>query len=250
MENIQDVIFICLDCETTGLNKTSDEVIEFAAVKFSISKGIIDSMHTMIKPSISIPLESQKIHNITNEMVADAPSLKDEFQNIIDFIEYKPIVGHVVSFDLSILQSNANRLGIVTDIGNRETLDTFRLSKHSQNSKSNSLVGLCKHLGIDLRTAHRAMDDVLMNIELFKRIALPYKTLENIRFALSRPLQMEYMPFGRYKGQKVSSIPLKYLLYIQKNSNFDKDLKYTIDKEIQKRSTNSFDSWNPFKLIN
>ena len=57
--------FICLDCETTGLDSKHDKIIELAAIKFSFDK-VIDKFETLINPKIPIPKESQLIHKRRN----------------------------------------------------------------------------------------------------------------------------------------------------------------------------------------
>lgn len=68
-------IGILLDVETTGLDTTSDEVVELGMIKFSYhcdgSVGsVIETFSAFNEPSQMIPEDATKLHGITNEMVA------------------------------------------------------------------------------------------------------------------------------------------------------------------------------------
>jgi DNA polymerase-3 subunit epsilon len=66
---------ILFDVETTGLDTTSDEVVELGMVKFSYHSdgtvaAVLDSFSSFNEPSGTIPEEAIKLHGITNEMAA------------------------------------------------------------------------------------------------------------------------------------------------------------------------------------
>ena len=58
-----------LDTETTGLGST-DEIIDISIVDIH-GVSILD---TLIKPSIQISREATQVHNITNQMITNAPT--------------------------------------------------------------------------------------------------------------------------------------------------------------------------------
>ncbi|WP_162871171.1 3'-5' exonuclease, partial [Klebsiella pneumoniae] len=61
--------YVIIDTETTGL-KDFDEIIEITIINM---RGEI-LLNSLVKPSRLIPPGVTEINNITNEMVADAPS--------------------------------------------------------------------------------------------------------------------------------------------------------------------------------
>jgi DNA polymerase-3 subunit epsilon len=68
-------VAIVLDVETTGLDPTSDEVIELGMVKFTyLPTGeivrIVDTFSSLNEPLKEIPPEATRLHGITDEMVA------------------------------------------------------------------------------------------------------------------------------------------------------------------------------------
>ena len=68
MALLKDTVFVCLDCEMTGLDIKKDRIIEFAAVRFTFDK-VIDSIECLINPERVVSAESQKILGISNAML-------------------------------------------------------------------------------------------------------------------------------------------------------------------------------------
>jgi len=241
--------FICLDCETTGLDSKHDKIIELAAVKFSFDK-VIDKFETLINPKIPIPNESQLIHNISDEMVKDKPTISQVLENFLEFVSDNIIVGHGISFDISVIDSEAENNNIFTSIKKNTTIDTLRLARLYGQSPTNSLEKLREHFNISPEGAHRAMSDVIVNIEVFKHLSKSFKTTEDLLIRLRKPILLKIMPLGKHKGRRFNEIPLEYLLKLAKR-NFDLDLTYSIRHEIKHRkSRQTFESSsNPFQVL-
>lgn len=249
MTNKEKDTFVCIDCETTGLDVKNDDVVEFAAIKFNGRGEYLDQIHFLVKPQHSIPEESAKIHNITNEMVANAYTLDRHVRTIRDFVGDLPIVGHMVSFDIKILENNSKRLSKPIKLRNNLAIDTLRLARQYQNSKSNSLAGLCEHFNIETLKAHRALDDVKMNVSVFLKLYRTFSNFQSLENTLSKPIKILYMPFGKYRGSLISSLKDNYLLYINKLKDIDNDLKHTIHQEIKGRKNGKYTGNPMFHLF-
>jgi DNA polymerase-3 subunit epsilon len=74
-----------------------------------------------------------------------------------------------------------------------------------------------------------------VNIEVFKYLAQPYKTLESLYQVLSKPIEMKTMPLGKHKGRVFKEIPLNYLKWAI-HQDFDQDLIHSIKNELKKRN--------------
>ena len=156
----------------------------------------------------------------------------------------------MISGDITMLTNAAKRLNSPCPLKIENCLDTLRLARHYGDSPSNSLETLARHFNVPFTKTHRALDDVQINITVFKRLVERYKTLEQIEKILARPIEMKYMPLGKHKGRLFSEIPLSYLKWAA-HMDFDQDLLYSIRREINKRKKgqNFAQSSNPFSEL-
>lgn len=246
---IENDTFVCIDCESTGLDPENDRIIEVAAVRFTFNK-ILDSFETLVNPGCEIPEASQKIHNISQKMVEDKPTIEKVLPSIIRFIGSNILVGHGIGFDISLIFNEAKRTPNPFSRTSVRYIDTLRLARLYGESPINSLEKLRQHFNIAAEGAHRAMNDVVVNIEVFKYLAKPYKTTEELLQRLEKPIRLKTMPLGKHKGRRFEEIPLEYLLWAVRK-DFDEDLLFSLRKEISSRKKgNQFEqAGNPFSIL-
>ncbi|MBS0654295.1 MAG: DUF3820 family protein [Verrucomicrobia bacterium] len=245
MPNLKQQTFVCLDCETTGLNKT-DQIIEVAAIKFTLDAEL-EHFESLVDPLIEIPSASIAIHHITQEMVRGQPTIDKVLLPLLTLIGEHPIIGHGILFDIDMIANAASASNIPCSIKNNASFDTLRLARLYGGSPSNSLEMLRQHFNIQAEGAHRAMSDVVVNIQVFKQLSKNFKTTEQIQAALSKPILMKNMPLGKHKGRPMRELPINYLFWAV-NQDFDQDLLYSLRSEIARRKNGSsfFQSANPF----
>ncbi len=238
--------FVCIDCEATGLNPKADRVVEVAVAVFSFT-GIELEFESLVNPQSPIPAESTAIHNITDAMVATAPTMPELLPKILPLISDLPIIGHNIQYDIDIIIAEAERAGIPHTLKQNPSIDTLRLARLYGNSPSNSLEVLRQHFNIPAEGAHRAMSDVVVNIQVFKHLVASYNRLNDVYNALSRPILMKQMPLGKHKGRPFKEIPLQYLMWAI-HQEFDQDLMHSLRTEIsRRRKGNTFcDASSPF----
>lgn len=246
MRNIEKQKFVCIDCETTGLDAKVDQIIEVAVICFDLDQ-IYSRKETLIDPQCPIPETAIAIHHITQEMVTGQPLIANVLPEILELIGTHIIVGHGVAFDIDLLATAAEKHQIPCKIRNNLYVDTLRLARLYGESPINSLEHLRKHFNIPQEGAHRAMNDVIVNREVFKQLVKKFNTTEQMFDSLSRPIQMANMPLGKHKGRLFKEIPLQYLQWMA-NKEFDQDLLYSIHTELKRRRKgNQFNqSGNPF----
>lgn len=249
MGQLDKEVFVCIDCETTGLDPDNDQIIEVAALRFTFEHVIAD-FESLIDPGCDIPETSIAIHHITKEMVAGKPSMHDILPELLAFIGRSVIVGHGVKFDIQLIANAAKRHQIPNTLLSNTFLDTLRLARLYGESPVNSLEKLRQHFNIAQEGAHRAMNDVLVNVEVFKHLCKKFKTLEQVLSALSKPILMKVMPLGKHKGRLLKDIPIEYLQWAA-NKDFDEDLLYSIRVEINRRRKGGHfaQAGNPFSNL-
>lgn len=241
--------FVCVDCETTGLDPENNRIIEIAVVVFTES-GIIDSFETLIDPEMPIPEESTVIHHITNDMVVNKPKIKEVLPQVLAMIGKHILIGHGILFDIACLTNSCKRAAIPCSVSSNLFLDTLRLARLYGQSPINSLEKLREHFNIAAEGAHRAMNDVLVNIKVFKYLTQNYKTTEQALERLKKPILLKMMPLGKHKGRSFSDIPQEYLRWAL-NKDFDQDLIFSIRSELKKRKSGDLflQAGSPFSTL-
>jgi DNA polymerase III subunit epsilon len=230
-------IFVCLDCETTGLDLERDQIIEVAFVRFDFDQ-IIDSFETLIDPEIPIPEASTAIHHITDPMVQNKPKIGEVLPKVFEFLGKSLLVGHGITTDITFLSNAAKRLNMPSKLSSHPFIDTLRLARLYGESPTNSLEMLRRHFNIAEEGAHRAMNDVIVNVEVFKYLARHFKTTEQMLERLKSPILLKAMPLGKYKGRPFSDISFEYLRWAS-HQKFDQDLLFSIKMELKKRKRGS-----------
>ena len=241
--------FVCVDCETTGLESDTDRIIEVAAARFTLG-GVMETFETLIDPEREIPEETQKIHHISNEMVQGKPKIQEVLHSLLAFIGKDVLVGHGIRLDIDFIAAAAKRHAVPCSLHTHPFIDTLRLARLYGESPKNSLETLRKHFNIAEEGAHRAMSDVIVNIEVFKFLASHYKTTAQIFERLKHPILLKAMPLGKHKGRPFSDIPVEYLRWAL-SKDFDQDLVFSIRTELKKRQKGDRfqQSSNPFSEL-
>lgn len=246
MGDLRKDIFICLDVEATGLSVETDEIIELAVVKFTFDE-ILDTYEALIDPKMIIPQESIDVHHITNEMIKGKPTIDECLPLAFDLIKDYPIVGHNIGYDLAMIIQAAKKRRIPCPINLENSIDTVRLARLYAGSESNKLEALREHFNIPEEGAHRAMNDVIVNIKVFKYLAMDFKRTEDMKKRLKQPIQLKTFPLGKHRGLPFREVPIDYLNWAV-NQDFDQDLKFSIIEEKKRRRKRKpfSESCNPF----
>lgn len=162
-----ETTLIAIDLETTGKYPLDAEICEMAAVKWRGGQ-IVDTYQTLIRPSTPMSQEVIAIHNITNEMVADAPTLSEKIAEFHSFVNDGYLLAHHAPFDMGFLTWEFERARL--PLPNNPVICTSLLSRAVVSGVSDHrLQTLARHYGIESGTAHRALDDAKTCLEVALR---------------------------------------------------------------------------------
>lgn len=164
---------VYLDTETTGLDKT-DEIVEISIVDFD-GKELFTSL---VKPSRPIPIEAQRIHGITNEMVSSFQSWPILWPTIRGFLHGRTIAAYNAPFDLRMMEQSHARYRLPW----RENLNFIDILPLFSDYRGiwNPLRGSMKYFkleeagqffNITLPNAHRSTADSLLTRAVLHSIA-------------------------------------------------------------------------------
>ena len=228
---------VFFDLETTGVNVTSDRIVEIAIIKVN-PNGTEEEKSMRINPTIPIPKDASKIHKIYDEDIKDAPTFKSVAKEIAAFIEGCDLAGFNSNrFDIPLLAEEFLRAEVDIDMRKRRMIDVQTIF-HKMEQRT--LVAAYKfYCDKSLEDAHAAMADTKATYEVLKAQLDKYEDLENDMDYLNKfsthhkhadflgriifnKKGEEVINFGKYKGETVESVFAKdpgYYGWIQ-NADF------------------------------
>ena len=161
---------VALDLETTGLDPQTDAILEIGARRFDGNR-VEDEFTTLINPGRHIPEFISGLTGISDEMVRQAPPIRDVLDGLVAFIGDSPILGHNIQFDLSFFKKYK-----LIELHDR--LDTYELAAVLLPSANRYNLGsLVQSLGIALPATHRALDDARATHGVYQRLLSQAKEL-------------------------------------------------------------------------
>ena len=226
---IQDARFVVLDTETTGLDPGEDRVVELSLVEVS-KHGIRPMFDSLLDPKRPIPPTASAVHHITDRHVQGQPTLAEVWPTILDRLGDSVIVAHNAAFDRSFLPET-----------HRPWLCSMRLARHlwpEAPKYSNQVLRYWLGLELDAGQAHSATADTLVTAHVFRselgeyqRNIAPLGTVEDLLAYAESPIEVQTMPFGKYKGQAMAELPESYVRWLLENvAELDPDLRWTLEK--------------------
>jgi DNA polymerase III subunit epsilon len=164
---MREIIF---DTETTGLDKTSDRVIEIGAVELANRFLTGRHFHVFINPQgKQVHPDAEKIHGISNAQLTDKPVFGEIVDDFLNFIDGAKLVAHNAQFDTEFINAEFSRLEL-PPVEPSIVIDTLQLARRKHPMGPNSLDGLCKRYNID--NSHRTLHGALLDAELLAEVYL------------------------------------------------------------------------------
>jgi DNA polymerase-3 subunit epsilon len=210
-----------IDLETTGVNLSTDRIVEIAIVKILPDQSR-QSKRKILNPEIPIPKASSDVHGITDDMVKDAPTFKQAANEIKQFIESCDLGGYNSNrFDIPLLMEEFLRAGLDVDLSQRKMVDVQHIF---YSMEPRTLTAAYKfYCQKDLENAHSAEADINATVDVLMAQMNRYPQLgtsvdsilavigeEKIvdyarRFSFDEK-GIEVFNFGKYKGRSVAEV--------------------------------------------
>lgn len=228
---------VFFDLETTGINISSDRILEISLLK--ISPDQTEKVFTYrVNPERSIPLESSLIHKIYEEDIKDSPKFSEIAQEIADILKDCDLGGYNSNkFDIPLLMEEFLRAGVDFSLENRSFVDVQNIFHQMEQRTLKAAYRF--YCDGDLSNAHSAEADVRATYEVLLAQLQKYEGVEwenkqgeistpvvnDIEALhnftnLSRPVDFagrivfnedgaEVFSFGKHKGVKVEDVFMK-----------------------------------------
>ena len=167
--------YVCLDCETSGLNPKKDEILSIGAVHIKENKILMrKTFNIFLKPSKNINPESIKIHHIRPIDLENGINPQEAIYQLLEFIGSRPIVGYYIKFDVAIISRYTKEfIGIKLP---NETIEVssiyYKIRKRSTDYEFIDLRfdTILKNLYIPSLGKHDALNDAIMTAMMFLKL--------------------------------------------------------------------------------
>ena len=177
---IQDVPFVAMDFETTGLDINNDDIVSVGLVPFNLQRIYCQhSRQWVVQPRRNLNEESILIHGITHSEVDDAPDFKRIIEPLLQALSGKIVVAHHAVIERHFLNNALlNRLTEGIEFAVVDTLEIERTALRARqgllgrllNTKLDSLrlTDCRKRYSLPQYKNHNALTDALATAELLQ----------------------------------------------------------------------------------
>ncbi len=219
-------IFVA-DVETTGLDSKVDKIVELSFVEIDEEFNVVSKLATKVNPLKSICPAASAVHGIIDADVIEAPLLEEVLQSFgVDYFDDVFLIAHNAQFDQRFLDYYWDIQGVFC------TLHAAR--RMYPDAPNHKLQTLRFFLGLAIDrdvAAHSAEGDVAVLVSLLKRMVEESDTdLPTFVDLMLEPIEVETMPFGKYKGCSLQSLPKTYTRWLLSLPDLDSDLKYSLEQ--------------------
>jgi DNA polymerase-3 subunit epsilon len=160
---------IVLDTETTGFEPADGHrIVEIGCVELEDHFPTGRTLQFYLNPERLVPIESQRVHGLTDAFLADKPFFSAIAEELLEFLGDAPLVIHNASFDLKFLNAELHRVSR-KPLSHGRAIDTIEIAKSKIPGARYSLDELCKRFGVDLsaRSKHGALLDADLTAQIY-----------------------------------------------------------------------------------
>ncbi|MEL7293691.1 MAG: 3'-5' exonuclease [Pseudomonadota bacterium] len=185
---LDEVIFLAMDFETTGLDSLQDDIITIGTVPFTLNRILVNqAKHWTVKPRKQLAEESVIIHGITHTDVLDAPDLAGVYQDVLSQMAGRIMVVHYQRIEREFF-ANA-LLARINEGIEFPVVDTMQIETQIQHKRNGGILNKIRgrkpesvrlgasrtRYGLPLYTPHHALTDAVATAELLQaQIAYHY----------------------------------------------------------------------------
>jgi len=163
---MREVVF---DTETTGFEPNDGHrIVEIGCVELIDHFPTGKSFQAYLNPERDVPIESQRVHGLSEDFLRDKPLFAAVAEEFLAFIGDAPLVIHNASFDIKFINAELARTGHDL-IPLARAIDTIEIAKRKVPGARYSLDELCKRFGVDLsgRSKHGALLDADLTAQIY-----------------------------------------------------------------------------------
>lgn len=163
--------WVAIDCETTGLDVSRDQVVAIGAVRIAGNRVLTsERLELLVRPERKVSRESVRVHMLRERDVAQGIDQVQAMRRLLQFIGSRPLVGYYLEFDVAMLNREIwPLLGVRLPQRKLEVSAMYydyknrRLPLHERDRMIDlRFATMMSELGLPLREAHDALNDAVM----------------------------------------------------------------------------------------
>jgi len=191
---------VAVDCETTGLNVRTDDIISIAAIKIRGNQILTsERFEVIVRPDASMQAEEIKLHRLLQADVVQSPPIRKVLSSFLHFVGGRPLVGYYIDFDVAMLDKYIlHHIGIELPNRRIEVSKLYYERKYGDAPTNTtidlSFAAILKDLGIPPLAQHDAFNDALMSAMMY--LALRDLKQRGVRIARPRTCAAIFNPTG------------------------------------------------------
>ena len=186
---IDQVRYVVIDSELTGLNRQNDALIALAAIRMQGSRIMVgETFYRLINPQREMARDNIVVHRIRPSELVDQPTVATVLDEFAEFIGDDVVVGHFVRIDWSFIKRDM-QIHRGRQLRNR-TLDTCKAYQwfdlQNRTMDGSYAYGMAQDLDCNLFTvaqkmdlpvseAHHALYDAWLAASLWQRFVVMFK---------------------------------------------------------------------------
>lgn len=173
---IEQVRFVVLDSETTGLNPRTDRIVTIGAVAVQADEILIeDSFAALLK--VSQNTSAVTVHGVTRDESRGGMEETEALERFLDYVRDGVIVGHHIGHDVGTFDAGYERHWGARLLN--RSLDTMDLTLHLERDgafagrppiRQFTLDALCEMFGVVPHDRHTANGDAFITAQVFLRL--------------------------------------------------------------------------------
>ena len=233
---------IIFDTETTGMFRGDRNdvakghyIVELGAIKIQDRRPTGEELHLFFKPKIKMDEEVIRIHQITNEFLADKPTFAEQLSIIEAFFndpEVDEIIAHTIAFDQCFMNTELKRAKSKLKLIEPRFVitDSLKIARANlKDIKKHNLDALCKYYNIDTSERETEGHGALLDSKLLLKVWLKLTGGQHNLFAenqventsekrLEEP-ENNASSQAKNKDEELDQAAEKIMLLIQKNNS-------------------------------
>jgi len=162
---LENLSYVIVDLETTGLDPNNDEIIEIGAIKVE-GKELKDIFNKLIRPEKSVTEQITNLTGITSDMLENELPVKPVISQFSHFIGNSILVAHNADFDISFLHVNFKKW-LNTQLSNTAVCTLLVARDILPNLENHKLHTVAKYFGIEVTNRHRAIGDAELTYQIW-----------------------------------------------------------------------------------